>query len=445
MRDEAVKSDIGNCEFGMRNWCTNSECSLPQFLMVQRALVLNVLCVLCVLGGSSFAAAQIQMPDARQMSGIPRPVDDLPARTVSVRLVRGDLSNNIANHPVELHVGGKVETVVTDEAGRAQFGPLTPGAVLKAVAVVDGERLESQEFPAPAVGGIRLLLVATDKEKEGRAAAEATALAIPGQVRIGGDSRFVIEPGEEMVRVYYLLDVVNTAGAPVNPSTPFEFTTPDDSDSTSILEGSSPQASVSGKRVRVEGPFPPGNTFVQVAYTLPATTGSVDIAQPFPVTLEHVAVIVRKVGDARLTSPQLVRQQEMPADGKLYIAAGGSQAIEAGQPMVLHITGLPHHSGAPRWVALSLAFGIVLVGVVAARRPPDPGGSGAERKRLVARREKLFQDLVRLEADHRHGKSDQSRYPARREELIAALEHIYGILDSDDSSPEPAGRAGLAA
>ena len=126
--------------------------------------------------------AQFQMPDPRQMSGIPRPVDDLPARSVSVRLIRGDLSNNIANHPVDLEVNGKVQTVKTDEAGRAQFDGLPPGATLKAVAVVDGERLESQEFPAPAQGGIRLMLVATDKDKESKAAAEASAPAIQGQV-----------------------------------------------------------------------------------------------------------------------------------------------------------------------------------------------------------------------------------------------------------------------
>ena len=61
------------------------------------------------------------MPDPKQMSGIPRPVDDLPNGAVSVRLIRGELSNNIADHPVELHVGSKVPTVKTDESGRAQF------------------------------------------------------------------------------------------------------------------------------------------------------------------------------------------------------------------------------------------------------------------------------------------------------------------------------------
>src|SRR5689334_13511220 len=85
--------------------------------------------------------AQFQMPDPKQMAGIPRPVTDLPDRTVSVRLIRGQLSNNIKDFPVELHVGSEVRTIKTDENGRAEFGNLPAGEKLKAVAVVDGERL----------------------------------------------------------------------------------------------------------------------------------------------------------------------------------------------------------------------------------------------------------------------------------------------------------------
>ncbi len=386
------------------------------------------------------------MPDARQMSGIPRPVDDLPAGTVSIRLVRGDLSNNILNHPVELHVGGKVIVVATDDGGRAQFSGLTPGAPLKAVAVVDGERLESQEFPAPAGGGIRMLLVATDKEKEARAAEAAKAPAVTGPVIIGGESRIVIEPdGEERARVYYLLDISNTAQVPVNPPTPFRFDVPTSALGTSIMEGSSPQAIVNGRRVQVQGPFAPGNTLVQAAFALPvSSSGSIEISQPFPAPLAHLAVIVKKVGNARLSSPQIGKQQEMPANGQMYIAAAGTGGVAEGAPVVLNITDLPHHSLVPRITALSIALAIVVVGVWAASRH-NPEQRGAARKALIARREKLFQDLVRLELDRRRGRGDPSRYAVRREELMSALEHVYGALDSDDTTLEPAGSAGVTA
>ena len=90
---------------------------------------------------------------------------------------------------------------------------------------------------------------------------------------------------------------------------------------------------------------------MQVAYALRATTGSVEVEQRFPADLEHLAVIVRKFGDAKLTSPNISRQQEMPADGQVYIAAAGDAAIPAGQPITLNVTGLPHHSLVPRYVA----------------------------------------------------------------------------------------------
>jgi hypothetical protein len=412
----------------------------------RRAIASVILCAVGMLGGWTYVKAQVAMPDARQMSGIPRPVDDLPAGTVSVRLVRGDLSNNIVNHPVELHAGGKVIVVSTDDGGRAQFSGLTPGAPLKAVAVVDGERLESQDFPAPAGGGIRMLLVATDKEKEARAAEAAKAPAVTGPVIIGGESRIVIEPdGEERARVYYLLDISNTAQVPVNPPAPFRFDVPTSALGTSIMEGSSPQASVNGRRVQVQGPFAPGNTLVQAAFALPVSnSGSIEISQPFPVPLAHLAVIVKKVGNARLSSPQIGKQQEMPANGQLYIAAAGTGSVAAGEPVVLNITDLPHHSLVPRTVALSIALAIVAVGVWAASRH-DPEQRGAARKALIARREKLFQDLMRLELDRRRGRGDPSRYAVRREELVSALEHVYGALDSDDTTLEPAGGAGVTA
>ena len=86
--------------------------------------------------------------DFKQTSGIPRPVDDLPAGTISVRVIRGDLSNPIVNHPVELRVGDDARTQNTDAEGRAEFIVATTGTV-RASTVVDGERLESQAFPAP--------------------------------------------------------------------------------------------------------------------------------------------------------------------------------------------------------------------------------------------------------------------------------------------------------
>jgi hypothetical protein len=384
------------------------------------------------------------MPDPKEMSGIPRPDGQMAAGSVSVRLIRGDLSNNITGHPVELHIGDKVQTLNTDDAGRAEFVGLPPGSTVQAVAVVDGERLESQAFPVQTQGGVRLMLVATDKEKERQKAEEAKLPPIAGQVVIGGDSRIVIEPGEEAVSVFLMLEIMNTARAPVNPPTPFLFDTPKAATSTTILQGSSPLATSTGNHIRISGPFPSGKTSVEIAMDLPLSDGAVSFSQTFPTTLESLVVIAKKSGDMKLTSPQLERQQDTAVEGTaVIIGAGGT--IAAGHPITLALSGLPHHNSAPRRVALTLAAVVALAGVWMATRREDPATRVGERKRLVARREKLFQDLIRLEHDQRRGKVVGRRFEARREELLTALEQVYGALDSDDASPDPTGRAGLAA
>ena len=373
------------------------------------------------------------MPDPKQMAGIPRPVNDLPNGTVSVRLIRGQLSNNITDFPVELHVGTQVRTVKTDEGGRAEFANLPAGTTLKAVAVVDGERLESQEFPAPGDGGIRLMLVATDTTKR----AAASVAAVTGAVSMGGQTRIILEPAEESVSVYYLLDIVNNSASPVNPSTPFTFEMPPGSSGTTLLEGSSPSATVNGPTVSVAGPFAPGRTLVQAAARVPIDGATLNITQRFPAPLEQLAVVVRKLGDTRLTSPQFAQQQDMAQGGETFIAATGP-AVAAGQPIVLSIANLPHHSSIPRYAALSLAGLIIVAGAWFARGGDDAGARAAERKRLVARREKLFADLVRLEHEKRAGKTADAKYDARREALVASLEQLYGALDSDEEGAGPA-------
>jgi hypothetical protein len=385
------------------------------------------LCFLCAL----VLPVRAQM-DFKAASGIPRPVDDLPTGTVSVRVIRGDISNIVTNHPVEFHVGDEVKTVNTDSEGRAE-AVFNGRATVQAVTTVDGERLESQTFPAPARGGIRLLLVAADKESAAREA-EALKNAVTGDIVFGQNTEIVIEPDDERIRVYYLLEVVNNASAAVNPKSPVMFDVPSEAGAASIMEGT--KAKATGTRVRIEPPFPPGATRVQVAYALPAASGSASISQVFPAPLEHLAIIVKKVGDIRLESPLVSRQQEMPANGDTYIAAAGDRQIPAGQPVTLTVSGVPHHSSMPRWIALGTAAGVIVVGVLALRRPDEDDKSGDDRKRLIGRREKLFQELVRLEQDRRRGRIDGQRYAARREDLIASLEQVYGALDDD---------AGLAA
>ena len=63
----------------------------------------------------------------KSMSGVPRPVTDVPNGTVSVRVVRGSLASNLPNEMVDLQAGGRLLQSRTDETGHAQFSGITPG------------------------------------------------------------------------------------------------------------------------------------------------------------------------------------------------------------------------------------------------------------------------------------------------------------------------------
>ena len=60
------------------------------------------------------AAVRGGMPDPKQMSGRPLPVGDLPVGTVTVRVVRGSMTNVVANQAVELTGAGAPLTATTN-------------------------------------------------------------------------------------------------------------------------------------------------------------------------------------------------------------------------------------------------------------------------------------------------------------------------------------------
>lgn len=375
--------------------------------------------------------AQAQMPDAAQMSGVPLPAGDLPAGTVSVRVIRGDISNNIPDQAVELHGGPSVLTARTDASGRAQFTGLTPGTSVHAVAAVDGQRLESQVFAVPSQGGIKVMLVAADAAMAARAAESAKLAASPpqpGTVILSGQSQFVVELEDDELEVFYLLQIANTVRTPVETE-PLVFDLPPGARGATVLEGSSPLARAEGTRVIVTGPFPPGNTVVQMAYQMPYGGDQVTIAQKLPAMLESLSIAAQKAGGMHLTSPQMANHGEMPSDGRTYLVATGP-AIRAGDTLTFTITGLPHRAAWPRITALAAAVLILLVGAWASVSVGgEASAAAARRRKLQERRNRLFADLLRIEQEHRSGALEGQRYAARRRDLVAQLERLYGELD----------------
>jgi hypothetical protein len=201
---------------------------------------------------------------------------------------------------------------------------------------------------------------------------------------------------------------------------------PEGAQRPSLLEGSSPLASVAGNQVNVRGPFPPGMTLVQVAYVLPYPGDSVTITQRIPAALAQLAVVVQKFGNARLSSAQVSEQRDITTEGETYILGQGPP-LPAGSELSFALSGLPHPPVWPRNVAVALAVLVLATGAFGAFR--GKSGAAVERRRLEAERERLFADLTALEEAHRSGAVPKGAYAARRRKIVAALEGIYAALD----------------
>lgn len=183
------------------------------------------------------------------MSGIPLPVADVAAGTVTLRRIKGSLSNPIVGHDVELQ-GAATLRSKTNEAGRAAFVGLRLGTRVKAVAVVAGERLESQEFEIPPEAGIRVMLVAADPGMQTGGATQGSAASAPrtGSLVLGDQSRFIFEFSDHGMSVFNILQIQNDAGVPIETPEPLIFKIPAEAVAPGLLEGSSPLATLADRQ-----------------------------------------------------------------------------------------------------------------------------------------------------------------------------------------------------
>jgi hypothetical protein len=333
---------------------------------VRRGLIALLACGL----GAVPMFAQQQMPDPKQISGVPLPAADVPAGTVFIRLVRGGFDKNVVGQAVELSVDGKKQVQKTDATGHVQVAGLKPGVHVKAVTTVDGERLESQDITIAATG-IRVVLVATDPEATKRAAEDkelAAGPAVKGTVVFGPETSISAQFSDDQLTVFYSLDILNTARTPVDIGGPILVNLPGEARGAAMMEGSSKQAAVSGAHLTVTGPFAPGNTSLQVAFVLPFQGGTARIEQVWPVAVQQVNVMVQQSGGIDIQSPQIATKKLVAAQGPSMITGVGP-ALQAGRALELEISGLPHHPVWPRYLALTLAGTIMAIGVWAAARP----------------------------------------------------------------------------
>jgi hypothetical protein len=397
----------------------------------------KMLFVVALAGGALVAApARAQMggapggmPDAKSMSGIPRLDPSLPAGTVSVRLVRGSITNLVTGSPVEFIVDGKSRSATTDVTGHAVVGGLPVGATVRAVATLGGERIDSEEFRIPPDGGMVLVLVASDKAGDTPMARSA----VDGTVAIGGQSRVVAVFDDEQLQVFYLFDLLNAGPEVVKTREPLVFDLPSNATGAGLVDGAPQTAVINGTQIVVPGPFPPGVTSVQVAYSMPPS-GRVSIRQKLPVAMDQVAVMVEKVGGAVVTSPQFTTIREGDNGGKRFIIGTGP-GLPAGGVLAFDINGLPHPATWPRDTALALGFLALAAGAWGAVRTGGRSAELAARQQLEARRERLFGELLAVDAGLQAGQIGADSATDRRGQLMGELERVYGELDTAANAP----------
>jgi hypothetical protein len=408
---------------------------------MNRNLLQSYVVAIALLICAAPAIAQIAMPDASQMAGVALGAPELADGTVTVRVVRERMGNNIAGQAVTLKGGGQTKTVTTDAQGRAQFDGFPVGATVTAEAVVDGESLVSQAFQVAGKGGIRVALVAGIAKVAAaeKAAAEAAAKepARQGIVVFGGETRFIFEYQDDRLQVFYLIEILNNARTPIDVGGPLQFDLPPGAAGAAVLEGSSTLASVRGEHVTIVGPFPPGKTVAQIGFTLPNVGATLQVRQKFPAALENIFVAAEKIGPMQLTSPQLTSVRDANAEGQTFIMGNGGR-LNAGDTLALDFTGLPSRSNTPRYAVMALAVVILAIGLFEAFTPGDPKNS--VQARLQAKRERLMAEIVGLERKRRQHALTPGE-EARHQKLVSDLEHVLAELDS---SPTP-GDEGLAA
>jgi hypothetical protein len=335
-------------------------------MAMRRVIRVFALAALAALMGGVTVGAQ-NMPDPKTISGIARPADDVPQGGVVVRVIRGSFDHNVPNQPVEFVVNGKSQSIKTDAEGRATLSGAPLNAHVKASTVLDGQRLESQDMTMGPVG-FRLMLVGTDPEAERRAAEDAKLAAGPsvsGLVVLGPESRIITQLTDERLDIFYVLQILNSARSPVDIGGPLVFNLPTEARNAGILDPAPKNASVSGARLTITGPFAPGATSLTVGFELPFTGGSVKLDQRWPAALQQVLVLVPQNGGIDVQSSALTGRRMASDQGQPLLVATGP-GLAANADLSLEISGLPHHPLWPRYTALALAGGILTIGLWAA-------------------------------------------------------------------------------
>ncbi len=269
------------------------------------------------------------MPDPKEIAGVPLPVGDVPAGTVTVRVIRGTL---VQQHPWPdgraVRATGLRRRQQTGESGRAEFTGLRPGARVKAVADVGWRTTRvAGDSPCPRRAAFESCSSRPIRKRPSvptRTASWRLPLRRPAPSSSASSRDSSFELGDEALNVFNILQIVNTARTPVEPREPIVFeSAAERRRRDAAATGRAPRQLPRGRRILIAGPFAPGPTLVQFAYAVPYSGPNVTIEQRMPAVLNQVTVMAQKVGEMELNSPNVAQRREMSAQGETYIVGQG--------------------------------------------------------------------------------------------------------------------------
>lgn len=392
-------------------------------------------------GGKQFALGVI--------SGFARLDPTLPSGTIDV------LAVDEAGHPLphqKIEVGrvaasGRgVEVLLqaTGGDGHTRFTQVAEGGAGGAgggvaAAVVmsrDGLRLGTDGFQVPSTGpGIAVELHALPRSSD------------PSLISIGAGGRVILQLRDDALGFIETLPLENHSDKLFDAGPGgIEIPLPSEAYGAEGAEGEHKIEIRKGIGVAVHGPIPPRRPEqsnanqkspdeVTFGFLLPSNGSTRSVAQKFPNGLGEFTFVTEQLPNLVIDSDQISGKQPRELDGKKYWLMRGAP-IPPGGVLRFTVRGLPAPDNTGRIVAAALALLLVGSAVVFGRKDAAAPAAKAEseRERLVSRRERLFADLVSLEARRTAAADEAAKGAAKteRDDLVRKLEGVYRELAAAD-------------
>ena len=318
--------------------------------------------------------------------------------------------------------------------GTAKFEGLKSGSDIGYLIAVerDGGRQQSQPFQLSAEHGSVLAMTvrAITRDRAG--------------LKLGPSSHIIFEPQDDSVQIIENLQLQNSQDRAVDPG-PAGLRVPlaVGALSPQVMPGGPPQltvdASQAGPPVLLwKGPIPPGDTALSVGFVL-KHHGTLKFQQQMAVAADGIRIVAIKLPDLKIDG--VSDSEDRKWNGRDLVVAS---AIVPGAGGSLEITlhGLPTDFYQLRIIAvlLALAIGLGFAYLAIYRTSDESAETDRRRQALMAQREALLDEVIRLEdgaapessppgaASPKKGKAEKSA-PRTLAQARADLEDVYRKLD----------------